>query len=288
MKTMKRWAARVLIGAALLGPAWAMATMVRLDTVRGPVDIELYDTQAPLTVANFLSYVRKRAYDNSILHRLVPNFVLQGGGYFLPDLNRIATDPAVRNEYGADRPNVRGSIAMAKVGGNPNSATSEWFVNLVDNTTSLGPTNNGGFTVFGRVTTPGMVVVDGIAALKRIACASPYGELPLLVTVSACNLVTAEHMVVVTRAIELPARAADTDSDRIFNYLEAAYPQYAAPASPTSGNALGYYYRYYSKTNAYAGTKDADVYYLLPENNGVPQRLGSVAEWLAIAVAAGY
>ncbi len=298
MTTIKRWAARALVCAAVLAPSLAAATMVRMDTVRGPLDIELYDTQAPRTVANFLVYVREKAYDNSIVHRVArlglatsPLAVLQGGGfYLLSSTGRLTSIPAhapVQNEYSAERPNVRGSIAMAKLGGNPDSATSQWFVNLIDNTLTLGPVNNGGFTVFGRLTAPSLAVVDALAALPRIACDPPYGELPVLTSV-ACAALTADHLVLMPNVRELPARATDTASDRIFNYLEAAYPQYAAPASPLSGNALGYYYRYYTRTNVYAGTKDGDVYYLLPENNGVPQRLGSIAEWLAVATAAGY
>ncbi|HSV78711.1 MAG TPA: peptidylprolyl isomerase, partial [Ramlibacter sp.] len=76
----QRWAAWVLVG-LLMAPALAQATKVRLDTVLGPVDIELYDDAAPLTVANFLAYVRSGAYNNSFIHRSAKGFVIQGGGY---------------------------------------------------------------------------------------------------------------------------------------------------------------------------------------------------------------
>ncbi|MFO0880048.1 MAG: peptidylprolyl isomerase [Gemmataceae bacterium] len=128
---------------------------VRIVTSEGNINIELYDKDAPLTVANFLNYVRSNHYDNSVFHRLATNFVLQGGGYkFSANPSRIdelTNDPAVANEFSATRPNVSGTIAMAKLGGDPNSATDQFFFNLTDNTSTLGPTNNGGFTVFGKL-----------------------------------------------------------------------------------------------------------------------------------------
>lgn len=281
-------------------PGWAVATTVRIETPVGPLDIELYDTQAPITVANFLTYVRDRAYDRSIVHRSArigsgatsTPFVIQGGGFYVSSttgaLTGIATRATIQNEYAADRPNVRGSVAMAKQGGNPNSATSQWFINMVDNTTTLGPTNNGGFTVFGRLTTPSLAVADAIAALPRLACASPYGELPVLVSNTTCTTVVAEQLVMSPRVRELSVGPTANASDRVFNYLEAVYPQYAAPATNVSQIGFGYYYRHYTKTNAYLGTRLGRVYYLLPENNGVPVDIGTIDEWVATAAAAGY
>jgi cyclophilin family peptidyl-prolyl cis-trans isomerase len=150
--------------------ATSTATRVAFGFDLGRVVVELFDTAAPLTVANFLNYSRSERYDNTVIHRSAnlgpPNntpFVIQGGGYRESDLRHIATDAAVQNEF---RPNTvqRGTIAMAKQGGNPNSATSEWFFNLRDNKDILDP-QNGGFTSFGQVLGNGMTVVDQIAAL---------------------------------------------------------------------------------------------------------------------------
>jgi cyclophilin family peptidyl-prolyl cis-trans isomerase len=131
-------------------------SIIRMNTILGPIYVQVDDSQAPQTVANFLNYVTTGRYNNDIFHRLATNFVLQGGGFtFQTGPNRVTavtTDPTVANEFdNTNRPNVVGTIAMAKLGGDPNSASSQFFFNLVDNTTTLGPDNNGGFTVFGKV-----------------------------------------------------------------------------------------------------------------------------------------
>ncbi len=160
-------------------PNSASATVVRVETVLGDFDINLYDNATPATVTNFLAYVQNGAYADSIFHRSVPGFILQSGG-FRTDLNAqisdIPTNPAVTNEPVYS--NIRGTIAMAKLGNDPNSATSQWFINLANNAANLDG-QNGGFTVFGEVTGNGMDIIDAIAALPRFAFAAPLGELPL-------------------------------------------------------------------------------------------------------------
>ncbi len=157
----------------------ANATVVIVETVVGDFEINLYDNTTPATVANFLDYVENGAYTDSIFHRSVSNFIVQSGG-FQTDLNAqitsIPTNPAVTNEpiYS----NVRGTIAMAKQGGNENSATSQWFINLSNNAGNL-DSQNGGFTAFGEVTGNGMDVVDALAALPKFGFAPPLDELPL-------------------------------------------------------------------------------------------------------------
>jgi cyclophilin family peptidyl-prolyl cis-trans isomerase len=139
----------------------------------GSVMVDLFDDLTPATVTNFLNYVNSGEYQNTIIHRSLPGFVVQGGGYGITaNLNdtspfpHIATNfPSPVNEY--SRANTRGTIAMAKLPGAPNSATSEWFFNLADNSAVLGPSQDGGFTAFGWVVGPGMTnVVDKIAADK--------------------------------------------------------------------------------------------------------------------------
>jgi cyclophilin family peptidyl-prolyl cis-trans isomerase len=138
----------------------------QVDTVVGKFNIELLNSDAPLTVANFQNYISSGRYQNTYVHRAVTDFVIQAGGYMavLPPTNHIPTFAPVQNEFKV--PNTRGTVAMAKVDGDPNSATSEWFVNLGDNRANL-DNQNGGFTVFGRVLGTGMSVVDAIAALPR-------------------------------------------------------------------------------------------------------------------------
>ena len=155
------------------------ATVVEFRTSLGDFEVNLYDNATPDTVANFLDYVNNGNYSDAIFHRSVPGFVIQGGGFAYDPANQIinvTSNAAVGNE--PEFSNVRGTISMAKIGGQPNSATNQWFFNLDDNSTSLDD-NNGGFSVFGEVTGDGMDVVDAIAALPRFAFDSPFGELPL-------------------------------------------------------------------------------------------------------------
>ena len=146
---------------------------------QGSFQVNLYDNATPQTVANFLNYVQNGAYTDSILHRTVNNFIVQGGGFNTnvnAQIGAIQTNPPVVNEPVYS--NVRGTIAMAKVAGNPNSATSQWFINLSDNSANLDG-QNGGFTVFGQVIGSGMTIVDAVAALPRFNIGSPLTELPL-------------------------------------------------------------------------------------------------------------
>lgn len=157
----------------------AKATIVRFETPMGRFDVNLYDRRTPATVANFLSYVNSGAYNNVVFHRSVGGFVVQGGGFTfagsLP-LNSVVESPAVTNEPLLS--NVRGTIAMAKLSGNANSATSQWFINMGNNSANL-DVQNGGFTVFGEVTSGGMDVLDAINALPTYAYQSPLDQLPL-------------------------------------------------------------------------------------------------------------
>jgi cyclophilin family peptidyl-prolyl cis-trans isomerase len=140
-------------------------TVVRFQTNLGVFDIEMFDQTAPGTVANFLQYVRDGAYDQMFFHRLVSGFVLQGGGYKFRDaggLSSITTRPPIQNEF--QRLNVERTIAMAKIAGNLNSATSQFFFNLADNP-GLNTPNGGLFTVFGKVIS-GWDVIQSIAALS--------------------------------------------------------------------------------------------------------------------------
>ncbi len=132
-------------------------TVTQFETSQGNILVELFDSRTPLTVANFLNYVNSGRYINTIFHRSVSNFVVQGGGYDRLGVH-VEEFPPVPNEPGIL--NNSGTIAMAKLGNDPNSATSEWFFNLRDNTDLN--TQNGGFTVFGQI-------ISGDATLQAIA-----------------------------------------------------------------------------------------------------------------------
>lgn len=138
---------------------------VLFDTNMGRIVLQLDKKAAPKTVKNFLQYVNEGFYDNTIIHRVIQGFVIQGGGYSLGMRSKKVTHSPVDNEFKLS--NVRGTIAMAKRPGKPDSATSQFFINLVDNSKKL-DTNNGGFTVFGRVI-EGMDVVDEIAGVGTVS-----------------------------------------------------------------------------------------------------------------------
>jgi peptidyl-prolyl cis-trans isomerase A (cyclophilin A) len=164
----------------LLSVQSALATTVRVITSLGDFSIELFDDVAPITVANFLNYVNSGRFNSTVIHRSVSNFIVQGGSFSFDastgSIISVATDAAIQNEFSVS--NTRGTVAMAKLGGDPNSATSGWFVNLADNSGNL-DAQNGGFTAFGRVIGDGMTVVDSIAAQPTYTLAG-LSDFPLI------------------------------------------------------------------------------------------------------------
>ncbi|MEM9415023.1 MAG: peptidylprolyl isomerase [Planctomycetota bacterium] len=205
---MPRTAMSLSLAAAVLSSHAAHATLVQVDTPLGSFTMEMRPQDAPLTVNNFLRYIADGDYNDSFIHRsaditvedpdnpgsfISQDFVIQGGGYTsgprgfvvedgaFVDIFNVPTDPPVQNEPGVS--NTRGTVAMAKQSGNPNSATSQWFVNVNDN--SGGPasldTQNGGFTVFADVI-EGMDVVDAIASLSVANLGGAYSTIPILDT----------------------------------------------------------------------------------------------------------
>ncbi|MFN9176466.1 MAG: peptidylprolyl isomerase [Synechocystis sp.] len=150
----------------------------------GVINVVLFDQinqGAPLTVQNFQNYVNSNSYTNSFIHRSIPNFIVQGGGYTYNNgtLTTIPSNAPVQNEYSAVRSNTRGTIAMAKLGNDPNSATNQWFFNLADNSANLN-NQNGGFTVFGQAQTASdLATIDAIAAVQVYNAGGPFTNLPL-------------------------------------------------------------------------------------------------------------
>ena len=155
----------------------AKALVVSIDTSLGILEITLHPESAPNHVENFLNYVNDDDYNNSFFHRSVPGFIIQTGGFIYSDepVHFVPADPAVDNEFNLS--NVRGTVAMAKLSDNPNSATNQWFINLADNSSNL-DNQNDGFTVFGTVSN-GMSVADDIGNLVRVNAGGAFSTLPI-------------------------------------------------------------------------------------------------------------
>jgi len=136
---------------------------VKLQTSMGDIVIELEQETTPVTVKNFLDYVQAGFYNGTIFHRVINGFMIQGGG-FGADMQKKATKAPITNEAYAGPKNNRGTIAMARTS-NPNSATCQFFINLVNNNNLDYSTNNPGYAAFGKVI-EGIDVVDAIAKVK--------------------------------------------------------------------------------------------------------------------------
>ncbi|MDT8427327.1 MAG: peptidylprolyl isomerase [Pseudomonadales bacterium] len=171
--------AGIVVAGLLLSQQVMADPFVRVSTTYGDFTLELLDEAAPATVQNFLNYVNRRDYNGTFIHRLDAGFVFQGGAFrFQPfvGLINVPQDPPVVNEFNIS--NTRGTVAMAKLPSDPNSATSQWFVNLGDNSANL-DNQNGGFTAFARVMGDGMSVADQIGAQPVFNLGSLTPTLPL-------------------------------------------------------------------------------------------------------------
>ena len=148
---------------------------VALRTTMGDIVIELYPDKAPKSVENFLQYVRDKHYDGTVFHRVIDGFMVQGGG-FTAELTQKPTRAPIANEANNGLSNTRGTVAMARTN-DPNSATAQFFINLVDNSRldHVSPENGftWGYAVFGKVV-EGMEVVDRIKTVET----APQGPLP--------------------------------------------------------------------------------------------------------------
>jgi peptidyl-prolyl cis-trans isomerase A (cyclophilin A) len=149
--------------------------VVEIKTSLGDIKLELYPEKAPLTVKNFLMYVKKKSYDGTIFHRVIPNFMIQGGG-FDESLNKIKNESPVKNEADNGLANERGTIAMARTNA-IHSATNQFFINLKNNTfLNHKGSRNFGYCVFGKVIA-GIDVIDKIAKVKTTR-KSGYSDVP--------------------------------------------------------------------------------------------------------------
>jgi cyclophilin family peptidyl-prolyl cis-trans isomerase len=163
--------------------------MIRFQTTHGDFTVELFDKEAPISVENFLKYVDDEHFDGTIFHRIVPGFVIQGGG-LTPDFQPKTTRAPIANEATNGLKNERGTLSMARTN-EVNSATSQFFVNLSDNAFLNHSKAQYGYAVFGRVT-QGLDVVDKIAAV-RTGTRKQYQDAPLEdVTIVSARRIDAE------------------------------------------------------------------------------------------------
>ncbi len=169
--------ALVALVTAGVSMAAAANPKVEMETSKGKFVIELFPEKAPETVKNFLNYVDAKFYDGTIFHRVIPNFMIQGGG-FTSDMKKKSAGTPIKNEADNGLKNERGTIAMARTG-DPHSATAQFFINTVSNDflNHKSKTQQGwGYVVFGKVIT-GMDVVDAISAAKTVT-RGRYRDIP--------------------------------------------------------------------------------------------------------------
>ena len=158
--------------------------VVVMETSLGTLKIELFEDKAPISVKNFLQYTDDKYYDGTIYHRVIKDFMIQGGGKD-QKMNTKPTRAAIKNEAGNGLSNVRGTIAMARTN-NPDSATSQFFINVVDNAKLDKSVSNAGYCVFGKVI-EGMDVVDKIRAVKTGVEDVPVETIVIKVRQAACH-----------------------------------------------------------------------------------------------------
>jgi cyclophilin family peptidyl-prolyl cis-trans isomerase len=178
----------VSLAAQAPAPAAKPNPQVTLDTSKGKIVVELFPDKAPLSVANFLQYVKSGFYDGVIFHRVIPSFMVQTGG-FTPDMKQKPTKGQISNESKNGLSNERGTLAMARLS-EPHTASSQFFINLKDNRSLDYSPRGWGYTVFGRVV-EGMDVVDSIATV-RTTTKGPHGDVPVEpVTIKKASVVAA-------------------------------------------------------------------------------------------------
>jgi cyclophilin family peptidyl-prolyl cis-trans isomerase len=188
------------------------------------IDFLLFRERTPITIANFLGYVNRRDYTNMIVHRLVPGFVIQGGGFTIVNgadggisADSVATQPTIRNEFGVS--NTLGTISMAKLGGNPDSATSQWFISTGANSDNL-DSQNGGFTVFGVVSRDSFEAALELDRRQKFTIydlGGALGSTPLVRNTNNANF-TAERFYRFSSVVEVPLPDGQAGTDTNLSY----------------------------------------------------------------------
>ncbi|CDL87547.1 peptidylprolyl isomerase A [Xenorhabdus cabanillasii] len=159
----------------IAAPALAAETHVKLVTSAGEIELELDSNKAPITTKNFVEYVNEGFYNNTIFHRVIPGFMIQGGG-FTKDMKQKVTKAPIKNEADNGLRNLRGTVAMARTA-DKDSATSQFFINVTDNAFLDHGQRDFGYAVFGKVV-KGMDVVDKISQVKT-ENVGPYQNVPV-------------------------------------------------------------------------------------------------------------
>jgi uncharacterized protein (TIGR03437 family) len=236
-----------VVAALSLAPAYSQVTgpIVQFQTNMGNINVTLRPDVAPNTVANFLSYVNTGGYTADIIHRSVPGFVVQGGGWQIISgtPTQLTANAAINGECPVAAngvpacllSNVRGTIAMAKASGQPNSATDEWYFNIENNSSTL-DFQNGGYTVFGQVTdAPSQTVLDQINALPTCDESGVYYEftnLPVLNNPSSCTTaIPVGDYVVVNNIVQVQAVPTIAKNGIV---TASAFGDYVGAAAPGS------------------------------------------------------
>lgn len=149
---------------------------IQMKTTEGDFFIELNNELAPISTANFVQYAEDEYYDGTIFHRVIENFMIQGGG-FTKDMKQKTTREGIENEWKNGLSNTRGTLAMARLGGRANSGTSQFFINVADNAFLDQPRDGAGYAVFGKVV-KGMEIVDKIRSVPTTTRGA-YGDVPV-------------------------------------------------------------------------------------------------------------
>ncbi|WP_435274403.1 peptidylprolyl isomerase [Psychrobium sp. nBUS_13] len=222
LKFLKR---SLLVASSLsMFTASSFATIVEIQTSQGNVEVNLFDNATPKTVANFLSYINDGSYNTTVIHRSVKGFIVQGGGFTYDGAKLVKADTkaAVVNEPVYS--NVKGTIAMAKLGSDANIATNQWFFNMADNSENL-DFQNGGFTVFGQV-------VSGFDVLEKIQGLTHCGVTPLdNFTTAQCSTVAGFENFVSISNVDIKDATVDTAA--------SLNPVKAKTTAPTGGDSGG-------------------------------------------------
>jgi len=261
-KTVKKIGFATSLLALTLGFAsTASATIVEIKTSLSAesIKVNLFDTTTPETVKNFLRYLNDGDYTNSVIHRAIPGFIVQGGGFEFtgewPLTARTANAPIINEPLYS---NVKGTVAMAKNASNVHSATNQWFFNLEDNSENL-DRQNGGFTVFGQVI-EGLDIVEKVVLLKLCNSGSLEGIPMVMDTGQTCadmgapgleNFVVIEHITIIDSSevtdsdlIPLKSKEPDSDGDGVIDIADA-FPsdpsKYLPEAKEDSGGSITWF-----------------------------------------------
>ena len=207
------------------------------------IDFLLFRDRTPITVTNFLGYVNRGDYTNMIVHRLIPGFVIQGGGFTVtndgdqPASDTVPTQPTIQNEFGIS--NTLGTISMAKLGGDPDSATSQWFISTGANSDNL-DFQNGGFTVFGKVSKDSFEValeLDQVDKFALFNLGGAFTDCPLIRNTTQATFV-AERFYRFSNASEIPLPAGQAGTDVNLTYSIIAGGEGSGPVVEIVGGEL--------------------------------------------------